>query len=115
MSSTSIAAPPIHRTGRGRYNGLTGQENKKTLYYTKCGRNNHTADKCYAKQHVNKQNSSNRQGSFSGFALAATSNDSMDIVIACGCTNHIIPDKSMFKTLFLLEGDGSAMFNINGG
>ena len=35
----------------------------------------------------------------------------MNIVIDCGCTNHIIPDKSMFKTL---EGDGSAMFVTNG-
>ena len=113
-SSTSIAALAIHRNGRGRYNGGTGQGNKKTLYCTKCGRNNHTTDRCYAKQHVSKQNSSNRQGGFSGFALTATSNGSMDIEIDCGCTNHIIPDKSMFKTLSILEGDGSAMFITNG-
>ena len=80
-SSTSIVAPVIHRTGRGRYKGGTGQGNKKTLYCTKCGRNNHTADRCYAKQHENKQNSSNRQDGFSGFALTATSNGSMDNVI----------------------------------
>ena len=109
-SSTSIAALAIQRIGRGRYNGGTGQGNKKTLYCTKCGRNNHTADRCYAKQHVNKQKSSNHQGGFSGFALTATSNGSMDIVIECGCTNHIIPDKAMFNTLSMLEGDGSAMF-----
>ena len=33
-SSTAIAAPAIHRTDRGRYNGGTGQRNKKTLYCT---------------------------------------------------------------------------------
>ena len=103
-SSTSIAAPAIHRTGRRRYNGGTGHGNKKTFYGT--------ADRCYAKQHVNKPISSNRQDSFSEFALTATSNGSMDTVIDCGCTSHIIPDKSMFKTL--LEGDGSAMFITNG-
>ena len=37
----------------------------------------------------------------------------MDIVIDCGWTNHIIPDKSMFKTFSMLEGDGSAMFFTN--
>ena len=113
-SCTPIAAPAIHRTGRGRYNGGTGQGNIKTLYCTKCGRKNHTADRCYTKQHVNKQNSSNRQGGFSGFTLTATSNGSMEIVIDCGCTKHIIPDKSMFKSLSMLEGDGSAMFVTNG-
>ena len=51
-SSTSIAAPAIHRTGRGRYNGGTGQGNMQTLYCTKCAHKNHTADRCYAKQHV---------------------------------------------------------------
>ena len=66
------------------------------------------------KQHVNKQNSSNRQGGFSGFALTATSNGSMNIVMDCECTNHIIPDKSMFMTLSMLEGDGSLMFITNG-
>ena len=33
---------------------------------------------CAMKQHVNKQNSSNRQGGFSGFALTATSNGYCD-------------------------------------
>ena len=28
----------------------------------------------------------------------------------CESTNHIIPDKSMFKALSMLEGDKSAMF-----
>ena len=77
-SSTFNAAPAIHRTDRGRYNGGTGQGNKKTLYCTKCGHNNHTANRCYAKQHVNKRNSSNRQGGFTGFALTAPSNGSME-------------------------------------
>ena len=110
MSSTFLVASAIHRNGRGQYNGGTEQGNRKTLYSTKCGRNNHTADRCYAKQHVNKQSSSNCLGGFSGFALTATSNGSMDIVIDCGCTNLIISDKSMFKKFSMLEGDGSAMF-----
>ena len=38
----------------------------------------------------------------------------MDIVIDCGCTNHIIPDKSMFETLSMPEGDGIAIFITNG-
>ena len=84
------------------------KETGKTLYCTKCGRNNLTDYRCYAKQHVNKQNSSNRQDDFLGFALTATSIGSMDIVIDCGCTNHIFLDKSVFKTLSMLEGDGSA-------
>ena len=84
------------------------------MYYTKCGRNNTTADRCYEKQHVNKPNSSNRQERFSGFALTATSNGSMVIVIDCGCRNYIIPDESMFKMLSMLEEYGSAMFITNG-
>ena len=96
MSSMSLATPAIHRIGRVRYNGGTVQGNKKTLFCTKCVHNIHTADRWYAKQHVIKQNLSNRQGGFSGFALTATSNESMDIVIDCRCTNHIIPDKSTF-------------------
>ena len=86
----------------------------RTIHCTKFERNNLTADRCYAKQHVNKQNSSNRQGGFSGFALTASLNGSMDIVIDCGCTNHILPGKSMFQTLSLLKRDGSAMFITNG-
>ena len=111
-SSTSIAAPAIHKTGRERHNGGTGQGNKKTLYCTKCGRNNHTADSCYAKEQVNKQNASNRQGGFSGFALTATSNGSLNSVIDCRCTNHIIADKSRFKTLSMLEGTEVRLFKI---
>ena len=95
-------------------NGGTEQGNKKTLFCTKCGLNNLTADRCYAKQHVNKQNSSNSHGGISGFALTAASTGSMDIVIDCGRTNHITPDKSMFKSLSMLEGDGNAMFITNG-
>ena len=104
MNSTSIATPAIHRIGRGRYNGGTGQGKKKTLYCTKCGRNNHTPDSCYAKQHVNKQNSSNQQGGFSGFALTATSNWSMDIVIDCGCTNHIIQTNQGLRRFLCWKG-----------
>ena len=100
MSSTFIVASAIHRTGRGRYNGGTEQGNRKTLYSTKCGRNNHTADRCYAKQHINKQSSSNCQGGFSGFALTATSNGSMDIVIDCGCTK-LIPQTNQCSRRFL--------------
>ena len=79
-----------------------------------CVRFNHTADRCYAKQHESKQNSSNSLGGFSGFALTATSNGLMDIVIDCGCTNPIIPEKSRFKTLSMLEEDGSAIFITKG-
>ena len=71
-SSTSIAAPAIHRTGhRGQYNGGPGQGNKKILNSTKCGCKNHTADRSYAKQHVSKQKSSNR---FSGWFLLVCTN-----------------------------------------
>ena len=38
----------------------------------------------------------------------------MDNVIDCGCTNHLIPDKSTFNTLSILEKDESAMFITNG-
>ena len=93
-----IAFPAIHRTGLGHYNGGTGQGNKNTVYCTYFERNNHSADRCYAKQHGHKQNSNKHQGGFSGFALTATSNGSMNIVIDCGCTNQYIPDKSRFKT-----------------
>ena len=113
LNKIRVLRPLLHRIGRGRYNGGTGQANQKSVYCTKCGRNNHTADRCYAKQHVNKQNSSNRQGGFSGFALTPISNASMDIVIDCGCTNYILPDKLMFKTLSILEGDRSAMVITN--
>ena len=99
--STSNAAPAIQRTDRERYNGGTGQGNKKTLYCTKCGRNNHTTHRCYAKQHVKKQNSSNRQGGFSKFELTAPSNGSMEDF---GCTNHISPDKSIQHALYAGRG-----------
>ena len=84
------------------------------MYYAKCGCNNTTADRCYEKQNLNKQNLSNRQERFSGFAVTATSNGSMIIVIDCGCRSYITPDKSLFKTLSRLEEYGSAMFITNG-
>ena len=37
----------------------------------------------------------------------------MDNVIDCGCTNNLIPDKSTFNTLPILEKDESAMFITN--
>ena len=65
-SFTSTPAPATHRTGRKRYKGGAGQRNKKILYCTKCGRNNPTAERCYAQQHVNKQNRATIKAVFLG-------------------------------------------------
>ena len=43
---------------------------------------------------------------------AASSKRVMAIVMNCGCTNHIIPHKSMLKTLSMQEWHRSPMFTF---
>ena len=56
-------------------------------------------DKNYANQFLNPQNTRRNKGGFSGLALTATLNGSIDIAIDCRCMDFIIPDKSKFEPL----------------